>query len=192
MPSAAGMSLEQDKRISEAVEREQSRLRSFIQRRVGNPEDVEDILQDAFYQLVETVRLVRPVEHIGPWLFRVIRNRVVDFYRRKKADVSMDEPVEFGEKGGLVALSDLLPSPDDGPEAAYARKVLLDELGDALDELPLEQREVFLAHEIEGRSFQELADVTGLSVNTLLSRKHYAVLQLRRRLRTIYDEFQKG
>ena len=173
------MALEQDQRISEVVRREQSRLRNFIRRRVPDPRDAEDILQDVFYKLVEANRLLMPIEHVTGWLFRVARNRITDFFRKKTPE-SFDELLE-----------DLLPSPDAGPEALYARNVLLDELELAVDELPKEQREVFVAYELEGRSYEEIAAETGVSVNTLLSRKRYAVLRLRQRLQSIYDELTK-
>ena len=182
---------EQDHRISEVVVRERARLRNFIRRRVADPSDVEDILQDVFYKLVEANRLLMPIEHVTGWLFRVARNRITDLFRKKK-------PASFGaaaverEEGELVELEDLLPSPDAGPEALYVRNLLLDELELALDELPDRQREVFVAHELEGRSFKAMAAETGLSVNTLLSRKRYAVLYLRERLRSIYEEFAGG
>ena len=153
--------------------------------------DAEDILQDVFYELVETYRLMKPMEQVSAWLFRVARNRITDLFRRKKPQSLQDE-TRAGEDGEALLLSDLLPSPDAGPAAVYARGVLLDELDAALDELPEEQREVFVAHEIEGRSFQELAARSGLPVNTLLSRKYYAVLHLRRRLKNVHDEFTKG
>jgi RNA polymerase sigma factor (sigma-70 family) len=181
-----------DRRISAAVAREQSRLRNFIRKRVPNAADAEDILQEAFYELVEALSLMRPVEQIGPWLYRVARNRIIDLYRKRKPEVSTNEPVVLGEEGGRAELEDLLPSPDAGPEAVFARAVLLEEIADALDELPDEQHDVFVAHEIEGRSFKEISAQTGVSVNTLLSRKHYAVRQLRERLQTIYEEFRKG
>ena len=182
---------EQDQQISEVVRREQSRLRSFIRRRVPDPRDAEDILQDVFYELVEANRLLMPIEHVTGWLFRVARNRITDLFRKKKPDSFSDAAVE-DEDGELLRIEDLLPSPDAGPEALYVRSVLLDELELAVDELPDEQREVFLAHELEGRSFQEMAVETGVSLNTLLSRKRYAVLHLRERLRSIYDEFMRG
>jgi RNA polymerase sigma factor (sigma-70 family) len=163
-------------RISEIVKQEQSRLRNFIRKRVPDPRDVEDILQDVFYRLVEANRLLMPIEHVTGWLFRVARNRITDLFRRNQPE-SLDE-----------SLGDLLPSPEEGPEAQYARAVLLEELEAAVAELPPEQHEVFVAHEMEGRSFKELAAETGVSVNTLLSRKRYAVLHLRKRLQSIYDE----
>ena len=184
---------EQDQQISETVAREQSRLRNFIRRRVDDDNDADDILQDVFSELVEAYRLMQPIEQVGAWLFRVARNRIIDRFRKRKTKpAALREEVALAEDGDLVMLEDLLPSPDAGPDAAYARTVLIEELADALDELPEEQREVFIAHEIEGRSFKELAANTGLPVNTLLSRKHYAVIHLRERLRVIYDEFKEG
>ena len=184
------MADEQDRRISEAVEQEQSRLRNFIRRRVADEADVEDILQDVFSELVETYRLIRPVKQVAAWLFRVARNRITDLVRKRRPEALRIEPTSVGEEGDDLNWEDLLPSPDAGPEAAYARLVLMEELDTALDELPEEQREVFLAHELDGRSFKELAAETGLSVNTLLSHKHYAVLHLRR-LQAIHDEITK-
>jgi RNA polymerase sigma factor (sigma-70 family) len=182
------MMAEQDERISEAIDRDKTRLRNFIRRRVADPRDAEDILQEVFYELVEAYRLMKPIEQVGAWLFRVARNRITDLFRKRKPDASTNDPV-VAEEGEFLTLEDLLPSRDAGPEAAYARTVLLEELEDALAELPEEQREVFLAHEIEGRTFKNLAVETGLSVNTLLSRKHYAVIHLRERLQEVYDEF---
>ena len=182
---------EQDQRISETIDREKTRLRNFIRKRVADQDDAEDILQEVFYELVETYRLMKPIEQVGAWLFRVARNRITDLFRKRKPEASTNDPVAE-EEGEFLTLEDLLPSRDAGPEAAYARTVLLAELEDALEELPDEQREVFLAHEIEGRSFKDLAAETGLSVNTLLSRKHYAVIHLRERLRAVYDEFTKA
>ena len=184
------MSLEQDQRISEVVKREQSRLRNFIRRRVPDPLDAEDILQEVFYELVEANRLLMPIEHVTGWLFRVARNRITDLFRKKKPESFSDAAVADDEE--LSQLEDLLPSPDAGPDALYARSVLLDELELALDELPDEQREVFVGHELEGRSFKEMAAETGVSVNTLLSRKRYAALHLRERLQSIHDEFTKA
>ncbi|HLW54491.1 MAG TPA: RNA polymerase sigma factor [Candidatus Angelobacter sp.] len=181
---------EQDRRITETVEREQARLRNFIRRRVSDRGDAEDILQEVFYEFVETYRLLKPVEQAGAWLFRVARNRIIDLFRKRKTG-SLSSPAAVDDQGDAVLLEDLLPSPDAGPDAVYARKLLLEELESAIDELPDEQREVFVAHEIEGRSFKDLAAETGVSVNTLLSRKHYAVLHLRRRLQAIHEEFQK-
>jgi RNA polymerase sigma factor (sigma-70 family) len=189
-PRKEPMARDEDQRISDVVNREQSRLRNFIRRRVPDPLDAEDILQDVFYELVEANRLLMPIDHVTGWLFRVARNRIVDLFRKKKparfSDAASRE--NEGEDDELLQLDDLLPSPDAGPDALYARNVLLDELTLAVDELPKEQRDVFVAHELEGRSFKEIAAETGVSVNTLLSRKHYAVLHLRKRLRSIYDE----
>jgi RNA polymerase sigma factor (sigma-70 family) len=185
------MAFEQDRRISDVVKREQSRLRNFIRRRVPDPRDAEDILQDVFCELVEANRLLMPIDHVTGWLFRVARNRITDLFRKKKPESFSDATVPTGDDG-LLRLEDLLPSPDAGPEAVYLRSVLLDELELAVGELPKEQREVFVAHELEGRSFKEIAATTGVSVNTLLSRKRYAVLHLRERLRSIYDEFTKA
>lgn len=189
---------EQDQLISELVTREQSRLRNFIRRRVPDAADAEDILQDVFRKLVEANRLLMPIDHVTGWLFRVARNRIIDLWREQRSGRSVDAetnaqtnslryPSEEGAE--LLRFEDLLPSPDAGPEAHYARNVMLEELELALNDLPKEQREVFVAHELEGRSFKELAAETGVSVNTLLSRKRYAVLHLRRRLRRVYDEF---
>jgi len=186
------MTEEQNDRISAAIAREQSRLRNFIRKRVVDESDAEDILQEVFYELVQAYRLMRPVEQVGAWLFRVARNRIVDLFRKRRAAPMRDNTIMEAEDGEQFFWQDLLPSPETGPETAYAREVLLEELDAALDELPDEQREVFIAHEFEGQSFRDLAAATGLSVNTLLSRKHYAVLHLRRRLRAIYDEFKKA
>ena len=189
--SVERMTLEQDRRISEVVEREQSRLRNFIRRRVPDPRDAEEILQDVFYKLVEANRLLMPIEHVTGWLFRVARNRITDLLRRKRPE-SFSDTVVLGEDDELLRFQDLLPSADAGPEALYARSVLLDELELAVDELPAEQREVFVAHELLGRSFKEMAAESGVGVNTLLSRKRYAVLYLRERLQAAYDEFAKA
>jgi RNA polymerase sigma factor (sigma-70 family) len=185
---------EQDRRIAETIEREQGRLRNFIRKRVPDRRDVEDVLQDVFFELVEAQRLMKPIEEVGAWLFRVARNRIIDRFRKKRPESStVTTPTRDTEEGDgdIGSLEDLLPSAEAGPEAAYARSVLLDELAAALGELPEDQRFVFVAHEIEGKSFRELASETGVSVNTLLSRKHYAVLHLRRRLQNIYDEFKE-
>ncbi|MGC1781279.1 MAG: sigma-70 family RNA polymerase sigma factor [Acidobacteriaceae bacterium] len=187
MPSPDWTIAEQDQFIAEALQQDELRLRSFIRKRVFNNEDAEDILQDVFYELIETYRLIKPVEHVTAWLFRVARNRITDLFRRQKS-TSLSEPIA---EGGELSLEDLLPSADAGPEAAYARNLLLDLLDDALDELPENQREVFIAHEWMGRSFKELAEETGLGVNTLLSRKRYAVLHLRRRLQAMDENFRK-
>ena len=187
------MALGRDQRISEVVKREQSRLRNFIRRRVPDPRDAQDVLQDVFYKLVEANRLLMPIEHVTGWLFRVARNRITDLLRKKKPENFSDAAVARNDDGDeMLAFEDMLPSPDAGPEALYARNVLLDELESAVDELPEEQREAFVAHELEGRSFKEIAAQTGVSVNTLLSRKRYAVLHLRERLQDVHDEFVKS
>ena len=185
------MTEEQNRRIAETIEREQGRLRNFIRKQVLDESDVEDILQEVFYELVQAYRLMQPLERVGAWLFRVARNRIIDRFRRRRQEAAGTSPPGRVEEPELFPWEDLLPSPGAGPEAAYAREVLVEEIDAALDELPEEQRQVFVAHEFEGRSFRELAATTGLSVNTLLSRKHSAVLYLRRRLRAIYDEFRK-
>lgn len=184
------MAREQDQRISEVVRREQSRLRNFIRRRVPDPGDAEDILQDVFYRLVEANRLLMPIEHVTGWLFRVARNRITDLFRKREPENFSDLDA-VDEEGERASFEDLLPSPSAGPEALYVRSLLLDELEVALDELPDEQREVFEAHEFEGRSFKEIAEETGVSINTLLARKRYAVLHLRKTLRRAYAEFMK-
>lgn|ERR1700720_539818 len=181
---------EQDQRISEAVDRDRARLLNFIRRRVPDPRDAEDILQDVFYELVEANRLLMPIDHLTGWLFRVARNRIIDLFRKKKP-VNFSAAAVADEDGEMLQFEDLLPSPDAGPEALYARRVLLEALEFAVHELPAEQREVFVAHELEGLSFKEIAARTGVGVNTLLSRKRYAVLHLRERLQGIYDDFTK-
>jgi RNA polymerase sigma factor (sigma-70 family) len=181
---------EQDRQISEVVAEQRSRLRNFIRRRVPDPTDAEDIVQEVFYKLVEANRLLMPIDHVTGWLFRVARNRITDLFRKKKPETFSGAAVE-DETGELLGIEDLLPSPDAGPEALYFRNVFLDELEFALGELPREQREVFLAHELEGRSFKELSAESGVSVSTLLSRKRYAVLHLRERLQSIHEEFMK-
>jgi len=182
--------IEQNRRISQVVAEQSSRLRNFIRRRVPDPGDAEDVLQDVFYRLVEANRLLMPIEHVTGWLFRVARNRITDLLRKKKPVVFTDLAMA-DEAGELPPFEDLLPSPDAGPDALYVRNLLLDELEFAINELPEEQQEVFVANEIEGRTFKELAAETDVSINTLLSRKRYAVLHLRERLQTIYDEYAK-
>ncbi len=179
---------EQDRQISEVVSKQGSRLRNFIRRRVPNDADAEDLLQEVFYELVEANRLLMPIEYVTGWLFQVARNRITDLFRKKKPETFSDTAVA-DENGELLSIEDLLPSADAGPEAAYLRNEMLEELELALAELPEEQRSVFMAHEIQGRSFKELSRETGVSINTLLSRKRYAVLHLRERLQSIHDEF---
>jgi len=175
------------RQISEIVAEQGTRLRNFIRRRVPDAADAEDIVQEVFYELVEANRLLMPIEHVTAWLYRVARNRITDLFRKKKPETFSDREVE-DEDGERLRMEDLLPSPDAGPEALYFRNLLLDELELALDELPREQREVFVAHELDGRSFKELAAESGENVNTLISRKRYAVLHLRELLRSIHDE----
>ena len=185
------MAFEQNQQISDVVKREQSRLRNFIRRRVPDPRDAEDILQDVFYELVQANRLLMPIELVTGWLFRVARNRITDLFRKKKPE-RFNEAASTLESDARASLEDLLPSPEAGPEASYLRSLLLEELEAAMDELPDEQREVFIAHELEGRSFKEMALANAVSVNTLLSRKRYAVLHLRERLQEVHDEWKKG
>jgi RNA polymerase sigma factor (sigma-70 family) len=183
MKDAAGlerMARDEDQRITDVVQRERSRLRNFVRRRVADREDAEDIVQDVFSALVEANRLLMPIEHVTGWLFRVAQNRIIDLFRKKPIEPLSDD------------LEELLPSADAGPDALYARNVLLDELASAVDDLPAEQRAVFVAHELEGRSFAEIAGETGVNINTLLARKRYAVRHLRRRLQQMYDEFTQG
>lgn len=185
------MTAEQSQRISEVVEQEGTRLRAFIQKRVSNARDAEDILQDVFYRLVEANSLLMPIEHVTAWLFRVARNRIIDFLRKKNPETFSDEAI-LDEDGELVHLDELLPSTEEGPAAAYARQTLIDDLALAIEDLPEEQRWVFVGHELEGRSFKEMAAESGVSVNTLLSRKRYAVLRLRDHLESIYDDYMEG
>ena len=184
---------EQDRRITETVERERPRLRNFIARRVANEGDADDILQDVFYEVVEAYRGTHPVDLASAWLFRVARNRIIDLFRKKKPD-SLNEEVgssETDSERNSVTLEDLLPSPDAGPDAIYARAVLLEHLEEAIDELPEEHRTVFLANEVEGTSFKQMSEETGVSINTLLARKRYAVLRLREKLEEIYQELSE-
>ena len=185
------MASEQDRRITEVVEREQPRLRRFIRRRVLDPRDGEDLLQEVFHELVEANRMLMPIEHITGWLFRVARNRIIDLYRKRRPERLADR-VPGAEQGDLAPFEDLLPSPDAGPEALHARRLLLEELEAALDELPEAQRDAFVGHELEGRSFKEMAEERGVGVNTLLSRKRYAVLRLRERLKGIHDAYGRS
>jgi RNA polymerase sigma factor (sigma-70 family) len=186
-----GMAHEQDRRIADAVKLEGARLRNFIRRRVPDERDAEDILQEVFYELVEADRMMKPIEQLSAWLYRVARNRITDLFRKRKPEALANDPMAVNAEEESLLLEDLLPSPDAGPEAAYARTVLVEELDAALDELSEEQRQVFVAHEMEGQSFKELAQTTGVSVNTLILRKHRAVVHLRERLEAIYDEFRR-
>ena len=175
------MTADDNQRIADVVQREQSKLGRFIRRRVADPRDAEDILQDVFYELVEANRLLMPIDHVTGWLYRVARNRITDVFRRKKPE-AMDD----------ASLDTLFQSPDAGPDAELTRNRLIEALTDAIAELPKAQRDVFVAHELEGRSFKELAAETGVSVNTLLARKRYAVARLRARLERVHDDFTKG
>jgi RNA polymerase sigma factor (sigma-70 family) len=188
--STEQMTLEQDRQIAEVVDQQRSRLRNFIRKRVPDPGDAEDVLQEVFYELVEANRLLMPIEHVTGWLFRVARNRIVDLFRKKKPERFSDAETLDDDHESLQ-LEDLLPSTDVGPEDLLLRNAVLDELEAALDELPEEQRSVFIAHELEGKSFKEISAETGVSVNTLLSRKRYAVLHLREQLQSIYDDLGK-
>lgn len=190
LESTERMAREQDRQVTDVVSREESRLRSFIRRRVPDAADAEDVLQEVFHELVEANRMLVPIEHVTGWLFRVARNRITDLFRRKRPE-RLDEAAGVDDEGERLRIDDLLPSRDAGPEALYARGVLLEALEEAIEELPDDQREVFVAHEIEGRSFKEMAEESGVSVNTLLSRKRYALLRLRERLKDLYDAFRE-
>ena len=194
-----GTLAEQDRRIDEAVRRDRHRLRNFIRRRVDDDGEAEEILQEVFFELVEAYRLMKPIEQASAWMFRVARNRITDLFRKKKPVALADAAIASAETSSgngfdesvSLGIEELLPSPDAGPEAAYARGVLMEEIDAALDELPEEQREAFVAHEIEGRSFKELSAETGVSVNALVLRKHYAVQHLRERLAAVHEEFHR-
>lgn len=186
---ATPMTLESNRRIVDVLEREGGRLRNFIRRRVPDPRDAEDILQEVFCELVEANQRLMPIGHVSGWLFRVARNRIIDLLRRRRPEPLGEAGDDGVERLRLPALRD---SPDDGPDAAYARQALVDALEQAIADLPADQRRVFVAHEIEGRSFKELSAETGVGINTLLSRKRYAVQRLRARLRGIHDELGIG
>jgi RNA polymerase sigma factor (sigma-70 family) len=180
---------EQNRQLSDVIRREQARLRQFIRARVRSDSDAEDIFQEVFYELVDAYRLTKPLEQVGAWLFRVARNRITDLFRKRDSNSAKTVEVQPSFEQDSLRWEDLLPSPDAGPDALYVRKLLLEELDAALDELPDDQREVFIAHELEGRSFKDLSEQTGVALNTLLSRKRYAVLHLRRRLQSIQSEY---
>jgi RNA polymerase sigma factor (sigma-70 family) len=188
-PASSLMVVDQNRQISDTVRRETGRLRAFIRRRVFNESDAEDILQDVLRELVDAYRLMQPLDEVSAWLFRVTRNRIIDLFRRRKTQAVATEAVIAADELEFPELHELLPSTEEGPDAAFARQALLEQLDEALNELPSEQREVFIAHELEGRSFKDLAAQWGVSLNTLLSRKRYAVLHLRRRLQAVYDEW---
>jgi RNA polymerase sigma factor (sigma-70 family) len=179
----------QDREIAATVRRERGRLLAFIRRRVLDAAEAEDVLQEALYELVAAYRLMQPVEQAGAWLMRVARNRIIDRFRKKKPELLADQGVEFDEDEEVGGLEDLLPSPDDGPDAVAIRHFMLEQIETALDELPPEQRDVFIAQELEGASFKELAARWNVTVSALLSRKRYAVLYLRKRLQAAYAEW---
>lgn len=185
--AADALMAQRDTRITETISRERGRLGDFIRRRVPDPSEAEDILQDVFFEFVEAYRLPEPIEQIGAWLYRVARNRIIDRFRKRK-EQRLPQTADADDEDWLGIA---LPAPDGGPEAAYVRSVLLTEITRALDELPKAQRDVFIAHELEGRSFKDLAAESGVSLNTLLTRKRLAVLRLRARLQTIYNEFDR-
>jgi RNA polymerase sigma factor (sigma-70 family) len=189
-PVSAIAMIEQDRQISDVIAEERPRLRNFIRRRVPDEADVEDLLQEVFYELVQAHRLLKPIDYVTGWLYRVARNRITDLFRKRKPGTFADAALE-NDEGKLLQIQDLLPSSDAGPEALYVRGVIFDALEAALGELPAEQREVFIAHELEGRSFKELSEESGVNVNTLLARKRYAVLHLRARLQNVHDEISK-
>ena len=192
MARAAAMTTEDRQRISADIARESPRLRNFVRRRIADAADAEDVLQDVLVELVESYRLPRPIEDVGAWLFAVARNRIIDFFRRKRPQAISAMRRDDDVEDDFPPLEQLLPAADAGPEAAYVRTVLVEELAAALEELPPEQRDVFIANEIDGRSFRDLAGESGISINTLLARKRYAVLHLRARLQDIRDEFTQS
>jgi RNA polymerase sigma factor (sigma-70 family) len=180
-----------NERIEDVLAREGGRLRSFIRRRVADAADVEDVLQDVLFELVRANRMLVPIEFVTGWLFRVARNRITDLFRKQKPEAWADAG-GVDEMGEPRLLEEMLPTPEDGPEAMAMRRALLDELERAIGALPEDQRAVFVAHEIEGLSFKEIAEETGVNVNTLLSRKRLAVIQLRRRLKRVHEEFLRS
>ncbi|HEM7800235.1 RNA polymerase sigma factor [Burkholderia cenocepacia] len=177
-----------DRDITATVMLERTRLGNFIRRRIRDPDDAEDVLQDVLHEFVQAYRLPAPIEQASAWLFRTARNRIIDRFRKKKEQPLTDLLDADDEADSEYRLDLALPAHDAGPEALYARTLLLKALQDALDELPANQREVFIAHELEGQSFKEMAAQSGVTLNTLLARKRYAVLHLRARLQPIYDE----
>jgi RNA polymerase sigma factor (sigma-70 family) len=179
----------QDREIAAVVRRERGRLLSFILKRVRDAAEAEDVLQEAFYELVNAYRLMQPVEQVGAWLMRVARNRIIDRFRKRRPELLGDIAPEGQEAES--ALERLLPAAEDGPDAAMMRELMLIELERALAELPREQREVFIAQELEGASFKQLSERWGVGINTLLSRKRYAVLRLRERLKEAYEEWAR-
>jgi RNA polymerase sigma factor (sigma-70 family) len=186
------MTIQQNASIERTVQKERRRLFDFIRKRVPEEEDAEDILQDVFYELVESYRVMQPIEQVSAWLFRVARNKITDMFRKRKPEPlskSQFAGSDHDEEGARLNLADLMPDAADGPESMYMRKMMLEAMAEALDELPPEQRDVFVMHEVEDKSFKEISEITGVSVNTLLSRKRYAVLYLRESLKEMYDDF---
>ena len=179
---------ERNQRLTETVARESGRLGSFIRQRVPDPGEAEDILQDVFFELVEAWRLPEPIEQVGAWLFRVARNRIVDRFRKRREEPLPSAGPDESEDEASHWLENAMPASDGGPEAAHLRRLWLDAIAAALDELPAGPRDVFIAHELDGRSFKEMAADSGVSINTLLGQKRSAVLHLRARLQTFYDE----
>ena len=183
------MTERQNQSIKETVKKESPRLLEFIRKRIPDAVDAEDILQDVFFQFIETTRLAKPIENAGAWLFTVARNKITDLFRKKKPESLEKQMLHSREEDGeMLNLSDILPAQNDSPENKMLREAVMEELEEALDEMPKEQREVFMLHEIDGKSFKEISELTGASVNTLLSRKRYAVLFLRERLKELYNE----
>jgi RNA polymerase sigma factor (sigma-70 family) len=180
---------DEDPRLSEILAEDRARLRDFIRQRVPNEADAEDLLQEVFYEAILAYRLMEPIERWSSWMFRVARNRIIDRFRSKRPAGMESASSITSVDGDRLFLEDVLPSLEAGPDAAYARSVLMEELEEAIDALPEAQREVFVAHEIEGESMNDIARRTGVSLNTVLSRKHYAVKALRRQLKTIHDAF---
>lgn len=195
--TAPRMLPEQNKQIADAVGRERRRLWAFIRRRVLDDGEAEDILQDVLYELVIAYRQLQPLEEVGAWLFRVARNRITDLFRRKRPVPTADFDIESlaadgasdADTAGATLLTEALLPPAESPDALLARDLLIERLAAAVERLPLEQREVFIAHEIEGVSFNEMVARTGVPLNTLLARKHYAVKSLRRELQGVHDDW---
>jgi len=186
------MTAEQNETIKQTVQKEQKRLFDFIRKRVPEQEDAEDILQDVFYQFTESFRLMKPVEQASAWLFTVARNKITDWFRKSKPEpFSRQKLRNHGDddEGEALGLADILPDLSNNPENVFTKKIISDALEDALEELPEEQREVFVMHELENLSFNQISEITGRSVATLISRKRYAVLHLRKRLQQLYNEF---
>ena len=183
------LTVEQDQKIRESIRLNGKRLLNFIKRRIPDEDEAEDILQDVYYQLVQAMQLTKPIEQVSSWMFTVARNKITDLFRKKKEVRMEGQVMSQVDSDEMLSLHELLPSLEDSPDATFMRRILVEELEAAMEELPENQRWVFFQHEIEGKSFKELAQETGLTVNTLISRKRYAVLHLRERLSDIYNEF---